>query len=265
MNTPRITTIRSKKQETPSITTLTFSDPCPIIPGQFYMVWIPGVDEVPMSVSIISEAIKGITFRQVGDATTALATLGKGDHIGLRGPYGNGFTLKARRPLFVAGGTGGAMLAPAIEQIQTKKRTATVIIGAKTKDDLFFERRLSSTGAHVLVSTDDGSKGFHGFASTLTKDLLAHSTFDAVYTCGPEPMMKTLLSLCPRTAFEASLERYMKCAIGLCGQCCIGDGLRVCADGPIFTGETLKKIPDFGTFKRDAAGRKIYFSAPSAP
>ncbi len=259
MNSPRITTIRATKQETRSVTTLTFSDSQPIIPGQFYMIWIPGVDEVPMSVSLIYDSLKGITFRKVGDATAALASLKKGDRIGLRGPYGNGFSLEGRRPLFIAGGTGGAMLAPAIEHLQKKKRKTTVIIGAKTKDDLFFEQRLAKTGATVLVTTDNGTKGYHGYASDLAKDLLSQPGFDAVYTCGPEPMMKTLLSVCKDIRFEASLERYMKCAIGLCGQCCIGDGVRVCADGPIFDGETLKKIPDFGTFKRDAAGKKQYF------
>ena len=260
MNAPRITTVHTGKQETPTVKTLTFKDPSPIVPGQFYMIWIPGVDEIPMSVSYISESIKAITFRRIGDATEALFNLRKGDAIGLRGPYGNGFALKGRRPLFIAGGTGAAMLAPAIELIQRKKRTATVILGAKTKGDLFFERRLSRAGARVLVTTDDGSKGYHGFASDLAKDLLKNASYDAMYTCGPEPMMKTLLAFSRQRVFEASLERYMKCAIGLCGQCCIGDGLRVCAVGPIFDGKTLKIIPDFGGFKRDASGRRISFS-----
>lgn len=262
MNTPRVTTILSHSQETPSITTITFKDSFPIMPGQFYMVWIPGLDEIPMSVSLISESLKGITFRKVGDATEALSQCQKGSKIGVRGPYGNGFSLTAKHPLFVAGGTGGAMLAPAIEQYQKQKTQTTVIIGAKTSSDLFFEQRLSTAGANVLISTDDGSKGYHGFASDLATATLEKNTFDTLYTCGPEPMMKSLLSLEGKIRIEASVERYMKCAIGLCGQCCIGDGLRVCADGPIFSGGTLKNIPDFGVFKRDAAGRKKYFSHP---
>ena len=256
MNSPRITTIRTIQQETPSVLTFTFPDITEIIPGQFYMIWVPGVDEIPMSVSLITDKIKGITFRRVGDATEALAKLRKGDPLGVRGPYGNGFTLKGRRPLFVAGGTGTAMLAPAIEQMRRQHRPVTVVIGAKTKDELFFDRRLTRVGATVLLSTDDGSKGYHGFASDLAKDVLTKGTFDSVYTCGPEPMMKALLSLPLPSVCEASVERYMKCGIGLCGQCCIGEGLRVCADGPIFDATTLKKAPDFGCFKRDAAGRK---------
>jgi len=262
MNTPRITTIQTKRQETTTITTLTFTDPHPIRPGQFYMIWIPTIDEIPMSVSLITPTTKAITFRKVGDATNTLATLKPGDKIGLRGPYGNGFTLTTTRPLFVAGGTGGAMLAPAIEHYQHHHTPTTVIIGAKTASDLFFEHRLATAGAQVLISTDDGTKGYHGIASDYARIILEKNHYDALYTCGPEPMMKALLTHCTNIHFEASIERYMKCAIGLCGQCCIGDGLRVCADGPIFTGETLQHIPDFGVFKRDATGQKTYFSPP---
>jgi len=149
------------------------------------------------------------------------------------------------------------MLAPAVEQARKRKLKSTVIIGVKTKKELFFEDRLRRCGATVLVSTDDGSKGYKGFASDLAKDVLKKEKIDAVFTCGPEPMMKTLLSCCRTILFQASLERYMKCSIGICGQCCVGKGLRVCLDGPIFDGSTLKKVEDFGVYKRDAAGRKI--------
>jgi dihydroorotate dehydrogenase electron transfer subunit len=262
MNTPRITTIQTTTQENPTITTLTFTDPHPIQPGQFYMIWIPDIDEIPMSVSLITPTTKAITFRTIGDATNALAHLKPGDTIGLRGPYGNGFTLTATNPLFVAGGTGGAMLAPAIEHLQQHHIPTTIIIGAKTASDLFFEHRFTKAGARLLISTDDGTKGYHGVASDYAHQTLKNNTFDALYTCGPEPMMKALLSHSKNIFFEASIERYMKCAIGLCGQCCIGDGIRVCADGPIFSGETLRQIPDFGVFKRDATGQKTYFSHP---
>jgi dihydroorotate dehydrogenase electron transfer subunit len=115
-----------------------------------------------------------------------------------------------------------------------------VIIGVKTKNELFFENRLRNCGATVLVSTDDGSKGYRGFASELAKNILDKEPIDAVITCGPEVMMKTLLGYCRNIHFQASLERYMKCAIGICGQCCIGKGFRVCQDGPIFDKKTLQ-------------------------
>jgi dihydroorotate dehydrogenase electron transfer subunit len=259
MNIPTVTPILKSVHEATDIQTITFRYPGHVDPGQFYMIWIPGVDEIPMSVSLINDKMKGITFRTVGSATTALSHLKAGDNIGIRGPYGQGFTLKGKNLLFVGGGTGVATLAPAVEQARKRKLKATVIIGVKTKNELFFENRLRKCGATVLVSTDDGSKGYKGFASELAKDILHKETIDAVFTCGPEVMMKTLLRYSKNIYFQASLERYMKCAIGICGQCCIGKGLRVCLDGPIFDKKTLQQVEDFGIYRRDAAGRKILF------
>jgi dihydroorotate dehydrogenase electron transfer subunit len=259
MNIPTITTILTSNTEATDIKTINFRYPGTVLPGQFFMIWIPGVDEIPMSVSEITKDVKGITFRKIGDATHALYHLSPGSKIGVRGPYGNGFKLTGKHLLFVGGGTGVAMLAPAVEYARKRKLKSTMIIGVKTKNELFFEDRLRRYGATVLVSTDDGSKGYKGFASDLAKEILTKENIDAVYTCGPETMMKTLL-YCSRTIpFQASLDRYMKCSIGICGQCCIGKGLRVCLDGPIFDGKTLKKVEDFGIYRRDAAGRKIPF------
>jgi dihydroorotate dehydrogenase electron transfer subunit len=257
MSTLTVTPILSNVSEATDIKTITFRYRGTVLPGQFFMIWIPGVDEIPMSVSYITKEVKGITFRRIGDATNALFSLKSGHKIGIRGPYGNGFQLKGKHLLFVGGGTGVAMLAPAVEQAQQRKLKSTVIIGVKTRKELFFEDRLRRCGATVVVSTDDGSKGYKGFASDLAKEILVKETIDAVYTCGPELMMKTLLAFCRTIPFQASLERYMKCSIGLCGQCCIGKGVRVCVDGPIFDGKTLRRCEDFGMFRRDAAGRKI--------
>jgi dihydroorotate dehydrogenase electron transfer subunit len=257
MNLPTVTPLLSSVTEALDIKTITFRNMCTVLPGQFFMVWIPGVDEIPMSISYITKDVKGITFRSIGEATHALARLKPGDRIGIRGPYGNGFRLTGKHLLFVGGGTGIAMLAPLVEQAQKRKLASTVILGVKTKKELFFENRLRRYKATVLVSTDDGSKGYKGYASKLAKNVLEKEHVDAVYTCGPEPMMKTLLSYSKAIPFQASLERYMKCSIGLCGQCCIGKGLRVCVDGPIFDGKTLRRCEDFGVFRRDAAGRKI--------
>jgi dihydroorotate dehydrogenase electron transfer subunit len=259
MNIPTITPILTTTTEATNVKTITFRYPKVVIPGQFFMIWIPGIDEIPMSVSQIKKDVKGITFRKIGDATQALYQVKPGDKIGVRGPYGNGFKLTGKHLLFVGGGTGVAMLAPAVEQARKRKLKSTVIIGVKTKNELFFEDRLRLCSATILVTTDDGSKGYKGFASNLAKDILKKEKFDTVFTCGPEPMMKTLLSSCKTTLFQAALERYMKCSIGICGQCCIGKGLRVCLDGPIFDGKTLKKVEDFGIYRRDAAGRKILF------
>jgi len=259
MNYPKIVEIINTEKENQDVKTITFNYPIETIPGQFFMIWIPGVDEIPMSVSHIDKDIKGITFRKVGDATNALFKLKKGDKIGIRGPFGNGFKINGKNILFIGGGTGIAMLAPTIKKATSKNISTTVILGVKNKNDLFFQNKLKKYGAKIYISTDDGSKGYKGFATELAKDILSKNKFDSVITCGPEIMMKNLHSMCKNISFQASLERYMKCGIGLCGQCCIGNGLRVCKEGPIFDGKALKNIKDFGIYKRDASGQKIKF------
>lgn len=259
MNYPTVTKIIETKNENNCVKTIKFEHKDKITPGQFYMIWIPGVDEIPMSVSYTDKKTKAITFKKIGDATNAFFNLKKGDKIGIRGPYGNGFKLNGKKILFVGGGTGVAMLAPAVEEAVKKKIKSTVIIGAKTKNELFFEKRIKQTGAELYISTDDGTYGTKGFATDIAKDILKENKFDLILTCGPELMMKKLMDISKDTALQASLERFMKCGFGICGQCCIGEGLRVCTEGPIFDKKTLKKIKDFGVFKRDASGKKIKF------
>ena len=115
MNYPKGTEVLSTKIENKTVKTIKFKHKEKIFPGQFYMIWIPGVDEIPMSVSYIDKEIKGITFKTVGEATEALFKLKKGDKIGIRGPYGNGFKIQGKRALFIGGGTGIAMIAHAVE------------------------------------------------------------------------------------------------------------------------------------------------------
>jgi dihydroorotate dehydrogenase electron transfer subunit len=258
MNIPRVTRIVESVVEARDTKTFTFRFPGDVVPGQFFMIWIPDVDEIPMSVSILKGDIKGFTFRKVGEATSSLYKLKPGDRIGVRGPFGNGFKTEGSHLLFVGGGTGIATLAPAVEQASKQGIDTTVVLGVKNKKELFFEDRFRSYGVRVYVSTDDGSAGFKGLASELAKEVLEkEEDIDAVLTCGPERMMKELFDYCKDLSFQASLERYMKCSMGICGQCCIGNGLRVCVEGPVFDGEVLKNIEDFGVFRRDAAGRKI--------
>ena len=259
MNYPKIVEIIEEIKENKNVKTFKFNFPVKTIPGQFFMVWIPDIDEVPMSVSYINGNIKGITFKRVGEATNALFNYKIGDKIGIRGPYGNGFKIKGKKILFVAGGTGIAMILPAVENVINKNILSTVIIGVKNKDELFFVERLRNLGTELYISTDNGSEGHKGYASDLSKKIIEKSNFDLILTCGPEIMMKKLFDISKNIPFEASLERFMKCGIGICGQCCVGNGLRVCKEGPIFDKKTLTHIDDFGKFKRDSSGRKINF------
>jgi dihydroorotate dehydrogenase electron transfer subunit len=257
MNYPKITSITETKIEAKNTKTIKFIFPGKIEPGQFFMIWIPNVDEIPMSTSFIDKKIKGITFRKIGDATNALYNLKKGDKIGIRGPYGNGFKLNGKNILFVGGGTGIATITPAIEQAMKNKISSNVILGVKTKNELFYEERIKNLGANVFVCTDDGSKGYKGLATKFAEELISKNNYDSVITCGPEIMMKKLFDKSKKIDFQASLERYMKCGFGLCGQCCAGEGLRVCKEGPVFNRQKLKTIKEFGIYERDASGRKI--------
>lgn len=239
-------------EETPSVSTLVFDEPFAFEPGQFVMVWVPGVDEVPMALS----SPTSISVQRVGEATAALCALAPGDRIGVRGPYGRGFPA-CENVLAVAGGIGAAPLLPLAEA----GRAATFLLGARTAVELPFRDRLG-TATELLLATDDGSAGHHGYVADLLGrvDVLS---FDAVCVCGPEPMMVAVLDrLAAAGALERSffsLHRYMKCGVGVCGSCAIDpEGLCVCRDGPVFSGPVVV-ASELGRHARDACGRPVSF------
>lgn len=243
-------------EEAAGLRTIRFKWKAVAEPGQFVMVWLPGVDEVPMSLSHIG-GLRGITVEKIGEATGAIHELKAGDRFGVRGPYGKGFDLFGKNVLIVGGGSGMACLAPAVEAIRASRRKVCVAIGAKMKKGLVFVDRMRRCGAEMNIATDDGSEGFHGFVTQLAGEMLNEKRFDSILTCGPEVMMKKVvaLGLKKRIPVQASLERFMKCGIGLCDSCAF-DGFHVCRDGPVFSSIVLKNIEDFGEFRRDACGRR---------
>ena len=260
-NHPTIVTIEKVIDETPTVRTLIFSDEVMsnVLPGQFAMVWIPGVNELPMSVMISQESGKAaFTVRKHGPASTGLFNVEVGGQIGVRGPYGNSFDLKEGKLLLVGGGTG---LVPMMRLLTFVKSTddVTVLIGAKSKEEVFFEDLANSLLEHnshnVIVSTDDGSYGEKGFVTDLVEKLVSETSYDGVYVCGPEIMMyKTVQSAHSRNIFvQASLERMMKCGVGICGSCCVGEDL-ACRDGTVFDGDHLSTNKEFGYFHRNKAG-----------
>lgn len=259
-NKPTIVKIEKIIEETPTVRTLVFSDEvfANVLPGQFAMVWIPGVNELPMSVMISLEKGKGaFTVRRHGVASTALYNLKMGDYIGMRGPYGNSFTIKQGKLLLVGGGTG---LVPLMRLLRSLKKTdeVTLLMGAKTKEEVFFEKlanQLLENNKHqVIVVTEDGTYGKSGLVTDVMEKLLAEK-FDAVYTCGPEKMMHKVVQLASskKIHVQASLERMMKCGMGICGSCCAGEVL-VCKDGTVFDGDYLLSNKEFGNTHRNKAG-----------
>ncbi len=232
-------------------------------PGQFIMVWIPDVDEVPMSLSGISPHACSICVKKVGEATKALHQRKAGDLIGIRGPFGNGFHIDGDKVMVVGGGSGTTALMPLVESLVKENVKVTFLLGAKTKNELLFRGRiqvvLSTIKSRFKVTTEDGSCGSKGVITDLAEKYLTKEKFDVIYTCGPEPMMYRMLLLSERfhTPLQASLERLMRCAIGICGTCVIGK-FRVCRDGPVLTGEQLSEVKEeFGHFKRAFNGRKV--------
>lgn len=230
-------------------------------PGQYLMVWLPGVDEVPMSVSAIDvDGVSRITVREVGEATVKLSNLGPGDRIGLRGPFGKGYTVQGDKPLLVAGGSGAASLMPLVEKMLHMEITPTMVLGSRCADMLLFSDRLEELlGDNLMVTTDDGSRGYSGYASGYAAKLIEGDRINMVYTCGPELMMAKVYHSAREHGLpiQASLERYVKCAVGLCGNCAIGP-YRVCKDGPVFDTDMLNMVRDeFGVSRMDASGRAI--------
>ncbi len=234
--------------QTPTVKTLEFDKELKFIPGQFIMVWIPGVDEIPISLSGPNQ----ITVKNVGDASAALHKLKQGDHIGIRGPYGNGFAIPGRKILVVGGGVG---IAPMKALAQYGEKDFTAIIGAQTTNELFFKDYFPD----LHVCTDDGSEGEKAFVTVVTERLLQENKFDAVAACGPEIMLKFLFQICEKYDVPVffSMERWMKCGFGICGHCAVDPtGWRACKEGPVATSEVLRNS-EFFNYKRDQAGIEV--------
>jgi len=241
-------------------------------PGQFVMVWVPGVDEIPMSLSGYDDNANWfITVKNVGECTNAIHNLNVGDFIGVRGPLGNSFEVpkkNSKKIFLVGGGIGTAPLKFLASELLKMKYNITIIEGAKDKNELVFIKdfqTFSMEYSNVLYCTDDGSYGLNESApKTFVKVIKNYSKEEflnlSVYACGPEIMLYKIFQFCDKfnINLQVSLERIMRCGCGLCGLCTIDPlGLLVCNDGPIFNLEVLKKMEDFGKFKRDFTGKKI--------
>jgi dihydroorotate dehydrogenase electron transfer subunit len=261
LRTKRILNI---KTESPTVKTFTFKDKqCTNAkPGQFLMLWIPKVDEIPLSIlDAENDGTVAVAVKKVGEATNALHNKKIGEIIGIRGPFGNNFTLKQGKILMVGGGTGTVPLSFLAKQLKSKVKRLVFVIGAKNKEELLFKDKLEDmcSKGNVVATTEDGSYGLKCLATTPLEMLLDEERFDMIYACGPEQMVRKVFDLAEKhkIALEASLERLMRCAIGLCGSCVVGK-YRVCRDGPIFTAEQLREVKsEFGISRRDFSGKRI--------
>jgi len=257
--TPLVLTVKDVIEEGPLVKTYVFQHGLRSKPGQFVMVWLPGVDEIPMSIGWETDTEFHLTIAEAGDCTKAIhETVKPGDKLGIRGPYGNPFTYKDYKKIILVGGGCGTPPMLNLAQKATKDGLdVTILLGGRTDKHLLFEEKFKSLGCKVHVATDDGSKGHHGYVTDILEKELEKNQYDCVYTCGPELMMQIVVKLAQdfNACCQVSLERYMKCGFGICGQCCMDDsGLRICKEGPVLEGKRALEHPEFGKYKRSASG-----------
>ena len=232
-------------------------------PGQFNMVYIPGAGEIPLSISGDPARHPRVlhTTRAVGAVTRAMRRLSAGDAIGVRGPFGVGWPIEeaeaeGKDVAIVAGGIGLAPLRPVIYRVLAQRKRygkVALMYGARTPADLLFRRELELWRARldvdVLVTVDRASGTWYGNVGVVTA-LLPKAPFDPAraiaMVCGPEVMMRFAAMALEKAGLPAahiyvSLERSMKCGVGLCGHCQCGP-LFVCRDGPVFSYDRVKPL-----------------------
>jgi NAD(P)H-flavin reductase len=252
---PQFWQVSETRQEAPDVVTLglTPTGRFEFLPGQFNMLYQPGIGEVPISVSGDSADTGHIlhTIRDVGPVSHALCALRPGQRIGVRGPYGTSWPLAAATDgdlVIIAGGIGLPPLRPALYQaLGQRERFGRVVLlyGARTPDDLLFTDELSAWRARfdldVYVTVDAAARGWRGDVGVVP-DLVRRAPFDPLHTTafvvGPEIMMRfTVRALRAAGVTDdrmyLSMERNMQCAVAMCGHCQLGPFL-VCRDGPVF-------------------------------
>lgn len=235
----------------------------PFAPGQFSMVYVFGVGELPLSISGDPERPGQLvyTVRSVGEATYALVTRKPGDSIGLRGPFGTQWPMSAARGkdvLIVAGGIGLAPLRPAIYHILRHRGDygrLIVLYGARSPRDLLYKKELAAWAylpdTQVLMTVDYGGvswRGYVGVVTTLFRYVRLMPSNTSAMLCGPEIMMRYVVRELesrgvPEHGIFLSMERNMKCAVGFCGHCQLGPYF-ACKDGPVFSHAQMRRWMD---------------------
>ncbi len=233
-------------------------------PGQISMIGIPGVGEIPISVSSdpARTRILAHTIRSCGRVTDVFKTLRRGDHVTLRGPFGRPWPVARAQGgdlLVVAGGLGLAPVRPAIYHAIRHRnafRRLIVLVGARGPEHMLFaceldmwRERLADRGIELMLTVDVGDEGWPydvGVVTTLFPKANIDPRVTTVFTCGPEIMMRFAIRDLealgvPPDRIWLSMERNMQCAVKLCGHCQLGPYF-VCADGPVFRWDQLKDL-----------------------
>ena len=268
---PELVEIKDIIDETPDIKTfrLQFKNPelqnnFTFKAGQFaeYSVFGEGECTFCIASSPTRPEYLECSFKLAGKTTSAMTKLNIGDTMGLRGPYGNSFPLeqmKGKNIVFIAGGIG---LAPVrciiwnVLDLRDQFKDITIICGARTVADLVYKNEIedwkSMSGIKTIVTVDPGGetpdwKGEIGFVPTIVEKVSPSAKDTIAILCGPPLMIRYTFPILEKLGFKeeniiTTLENRMKCGLGKCGRCNIGN-VYVCKDGPVFSYKDLKSLP----------------------
>ncbi len=242
----------------PGVKSFYFEQTFKALPGQFVNLWIPGVDEKPFSVSDQTNGLTEISVKAYGPFTRELMKKEPGDLVGIRGPFGHGFTLK-EDALIIGGGIGIAPLRRLARELSDLGMRFVSLLGAAAEYELIFAEDFEEQST-CYFTTDDGSKGHKGFVTDLLADIIEREGIKHIYAAGPEIMFVKIKERIDPTdlSYEFCMERYMKCGIGICGQCVLDDsGIRLCVEGPVLNRDQLQTVTELGMKHRDASGRRV--------
>ena len=256
--------MRRVTRETSDVVTLELAPPdgvshAPFEPGQFHMLYLFGVGEVP--ISIAGEGTAGSsehTIRDVGAVTHGLSQLGPGDVVGVRGPFGSRWPLEhaqGRDVVIASGGIGIAPVRPIVTAVMRQRELfddVVVLYGARAPSELLYSREYDQwrkAGIQVEATVDHGDETWDGHVGVVTT-LIRYAKVDvddaAAFFCGPELMIRfTARELTDRGVdpqrIYVSLERNMQCAVGFCGHCQLGPEF-ICLDGPVFAWPRVARL-----------------------
>ncbi len=266
---PMIGVVTDIRMDTPDVKTfrvvgLDGKKPFEHIPGQCAMLSMPGIGEALFSItsSPTNEDYLEFSIKKCGCVTTWLHEMEPGRQVTLRGPYGNGFPvdteLKGKDLLIIAGGIGLAPVRSVINYVRANRTnygTLDIVYGSRSKEDLvdyaeIIDEWCKEDGINVHLTIDreqEGWDGHVGFVPNYVKEL-NFDTSKTVVMCGPPIMIKFTLAGLEELGFRrdqvyTTFELKMKCALGKCGRCNIGDKY-VCKDGPVFRLDQMSELPD---------------------